>query len=126
MVDVNLNYRNATADKAAQYSVGASTSLFNDRTVIEGYFGYVDDQNQNNLSSQFIGDFSVEQKLNELGTWRLKVFNVTNQDELRNATRNSPYAQGVAIIYKQDFNNRKDLIASFQRSKKKKKNKTKD
>ncbi|MBR0055567.1 MAG: translocation/assembly module TamB domain-containing protein [Bacteroidales bacterium] len=126
VVDVNLNYQNATADKAAQYSVGASTSLFNDRTVIEGYFGYVDDQNQNNLSSQFIGDFSVEQKLNELGTWRLKVFNVTNQDELRNATRNSPYAQGVAIIYKQDFNNRKDLIASFQRSKKKKKDKIKN
>ena len=115
-VDVSLTYQNASADKAAEYSVGASTSLFNDRTTIEGYFGYKDDKTQNNLSSQFIGDFSIEQKLNELGTWRLKVFNVTNQDELRNATRNSPYAQGIAIIYKQDFNSRRDIIASFKRS----------
>lgn len=119
-VDVNFNYQNATADKAAEYTVGASTSLFNDRTVIQTYFGYKDD-NSSTASDQFIGDFSVEQKLNELGTWRLKVFNVTNQDELRNATRNSPYAQGVAVIYKQDFNNRKDLIASFKRSSKKEK-----
>lgn len=123
-VDVNFNYQNATADKAAEYTVGASTSLFNDRTVIETYFGYKDDANASSLSNQFVGDFSVEQKLNELGTWRLKVFNVTNQDELRNATRNNPYAQGIAIIYKQDFNNRKDLAESFKRSKKKdKKNK---
>ncbi len=128
-VDVNLNYQNASADKAAEYAVGASTSLFNDRTVIEGYFGYKDDKSQTDLSSQFIGDFSIEQKLNELGTWRLKVFNVTNQDELRNANRNSPYAQGVAIIYKQDFNNRKDIIESFKstpRGKRKKKEKNKE
>lgn len=128
-VDVNLNYQNASADNAAEYAVGASTSLFNDRTVIEGYFGYKDDKSQTDLSSQFIGDFSIEQKLNELGTWRLKVFNVTNQDELRNANRNSPYAQGVAIIYKQDFNNRKDIIESFKstpRGKRKKKEKNKE
>lgn len=115
-VDVNLNYNAATEDKSAEYSVLASTSLFNDRTIIQGYFGYVDDKNQSDLSSQFIGDFSVEQKLNDQGTWRLKVFNVTNQDELRNASRNSPYAQGVAVIYKQDFNNRKDLADSFKRT----------
>ena len=121
-VDVNINYQNATADNAAEYTVGASTSLFNDRTVIETYVGYKDDK-ASGFSNQFIGDFSVEQKLNDLGTWRLKVFNVTNQDELRNATRNSPYAQGIALIYKQDFNNRKDLIASFTRDKSKKENK---
>ena len=123
-VDVNFNYQNATADNAAEYAVGASTSLFNDRTVIETYVGYKDDKSSA-FSNQFIGDFSVEQKLNDLGTWRLKVFNVTNQDELRNATRNNPYAQGIAVIYKQDFNNRKDLIASFTRSKEGKENKSK-
>jgi hypothetical protein len=122
-VDLNFNYQNAneSTNQAAEYSVSASTSLFNDRTIIEGYFGYVDDQSQNaNTQTQFIGDFSIEQKLNEAGTWRVKVFNVTNQDELRNATRNSPYAQGVALIYKQDFNNRKDLIDSFKRTSPKK------
>lgn len=127
-VDLNFNYQNAneSANQAAQYSVSASTSLFNDRTIIEGYFGYVDDQSQGtNTQTQFIGDFSIEQKINESGTWRVKVFNVTNQDELRNAMRTSPYAQGVALIYKQDFNNRKDLIDSFKRSSPKKSKKQK-
>lgn len=118
-VDLNFKYQNASQDQAAQYSVSASTSLFNDRTVIEGYFGYVDDKDMASTSTQFIGDFSIEQKLNEQGNWRVKVFNVTNQDELRNATHNNPYAQGVAVIYKQDFNNRQDLADSFKRNKEK-------
>lgn len=122
-VDLNFKYQNANESQAAQYSVSASTSLFNDRTVIEGYFGYVDDKEMTNTNIQFIGDFSIEQKLNEQGTWRVKVFNVTNQDELRNATHNNPYAQGVAVIYKQDFNNRQDLADSFKKNKEKKKNK---
>ena len=122
-VDVDFKYQNASESQAAQYSVSASTSLFNDRTVIEGYFGYVDDKETANTSTQFIGDFSIEQKLNEQGTWRVKVFNVTNQDELRNATHNNPYAQGVAVIYKQDFNNRQDLAESFKRNKEKKRQK---
>ena len=119
-VDLNFKYQNASQDQAAQYSVSASTSLFNDRTIIEGYFGYVDNKEMANTSTQFIGDFSIEQKLNEQGNWRVKVFNVTTQDELRNATHNNPYAQGVAVIYKQDFNNRQDLADSFKRSKEKK------
>lgn len=127
-VDVNLNYKNADADQAAEYTVGASTSLFNNRTIIETYVGYKDDKSAS-LSNQFIGDFSVEQLLNEIGTWRLKVFNVTTQDELRNASRTNPYAQGVAVIYKQDFDNRKDLRESFIRQKREKrarKNKDKE
>lgn len=125
-VDLNFKYQNASEVQAAQYSVSASTSLFNDRTVIEGYFGYVDDKNMSSTSPQFIGDFSIEQKLNEQGNWRVKVFNVTNQDELRNATHNNPYAQGVAVIYKQDFNNRQDLADSFKRNKEKKLEKKQD
>ena len=125
-VDVNFKYQNASEAQAAQYTVSASTSLFNDRTVIEGYFGYVDDKEMQNTSTQFIGDFSIEQKLNDQGNWRVKVFNVTNQDELRNATHNNPYAQGVAVIYKQDFNNRQDLADSFKRNKEKKRLKKKE
>ena len=125
-MDLNFKYQNANEAQAAQYSVSASTSLFNDRTVIEGYFGYVDDKEMTTTNTQFIGDFSIEQKLNEQGTWRVKVFNVTNQDELRNATHNNPYAQGVAVIYKQDFNNRQDLADSFKRNKDRNKSKKKN
>jgi len=123
-VDLDFQYQNANAGQTAQYSVSASTSLFNDRTVIEGYFGYAEGkQTTSNSNNQFIGDFSIEQKLNEQGTWRVKVFNVTNQDELRSSSHTNQYAQGVAVIYKQDFNNRQDLADSFKRVKKEKKKK---
>lgn len=122
-LDINLNYQNADLDHAAEYSVAASTSLFNNRTLIEGNVGYADDKYNSGNSSTFIGDFSIEQKLNEAGTWRVKVFNVTNQ--YNQLTSTNPYAQGVALIYKQDFNTGKDIAESFKVKKKDKKDKKK-
>ena len=121
-LNINLNYQNADLEHAAEYSVAASTSLFNNRTLIEGNVGYADDKYNSGNSSTFIGDFSIEQKLNEAGTWRVKVFNVTNQ--YNQLTSTNPYAQGVALIYKQDFNTGKDIAESFK-VKKKDKNKKK-
>lgn len=122
--NINLNYRNADVDHAAEYSVATSTSLFNNRTVIESNLGYADDKYNSGNSTTFIGDFSIEQKLNESGTWRVKVFNVTNQ--YNQLTSTTPYAQGVALIYKQDFNSGKDIADSFKPKKKNKKKNTKD
>ena len=115
-LNINLNYQNADLEHAAEYSVAASTSLFNNRTLIEGNVGYADDKYNSGNSSTFIGDFSIEQKLNEAGTWRVKVFNVTNQ--YNQLTSTNPYAHGVALIYKQDFNTGKDIAESFKVKKK--------
>lgn len=122
--DINLNYRNADLEHAAEYSVATSTSLFNNRTIIESNLGYADDKYNSGNSTTFIGDFSIEQKLNEAGTWRVKVFNVTNQ--YNQLTSTTPYAQGVALIYKQDFNTGKDIADSFKPKKKAKKKSKKD
>ncbi|MBO4231801.1 MAG: translocation/assembly module TamB domain-containing protein, partial [Bacteroidales bacterium] len=119
-VNVGINYRNADDTHAEEYSVSASTSLYNDRIVIEGSFGYANDKNKvYNNGNNFIGDYSIEYALNEQKNWRVKVFNVTNQ--YSSLTQTSPYAQGVALIYKQEFNNGQDWKDSWKRSKKKKK-----
>ena len=117
-VNVGINYRNADDTHAAEYSVSASTSLYNDRIVIEGSFGYANNKNEvYNNGNNFIGDYSIEYALNEQKNWRVKVFNVTNQ--FSSLTQTSPYAQGVALIYKQEFNNGQDWKDSWKRSKKK-------
>ena len=117
-VDLGLNYRNADETHGAEYSVSAATSLYNDRIVIEGSFGYSENKEQVENNNNFIGDYSIEYALNEEKNWRVKVFNVTNQYSF--LTQSSPYAQGVALIYKQEFNDAKDLRDSWKRSKKKK------
>ncbi|MCQ2285955.1 MAG: translocation/assembly module TamB [Bacteroidales bacterium] len=122
-VNLGINYRNADETHSAEYSVSASTSLYNDRIIIEGSFGYANDKNKvNNNGTNFIGDYSMEYALNEQKNWRVKVFNVTNQ--YSSLTQTSPYAQGVALIYKQEFNNAKDLKESMKRKKKTDANKT--
>lgn len=123
-VDFGLKYRNADESHAEEYSVSASTSLFNDRVVIEGSFGYTNDKtNKIENSANFIGDYSVEYALDESKNWRVKVFNVTNQ--YSSLTQSSPYAQGVAIIFKKEFNNKKDFVESWKSTKTKKQKKEK-
>ena len=123
-VNVGINYRNADDSHAAEYSVSASTSLYNDRIVIEGSFGYANDKNKiYNNGNNFIGDYSIEYALNEQKNWRVKVFNVTTQ--YSSLTQTSPYSQGVALIYKQEFNNAQDWKDSWKRSKKSEKKKDK-
>lgn len=117
-VDIGLNYRNADETHGAEYSVSAATSLYNDRIVIEGSFGYSENKDNVANDNNFIGDYSIEYALNEEKNWRVKVFNVTNQYSF--LTQSSPYAQGVALIYKQEFNDAKDLRDSWKRNKKRK------
>jgi len=118
-VDIGLKYRNADETHAEEYSVSASTSLFNDRIIIEGSFGYTNDKTNNfDNGTNFIGDYSIEYALNESKNWRVKVFNVTNQ--FSSLTQSSPYAQGVAVIFKKEFNNKKDFLESWKSPSKKK------
>lgn len=119
-VDIGLKYRNADDTHAEEYSISASTSLLNDRMIIEGSFGYANDKGKlNDNGNNFIGDYSMEYALNEDKNWRVKVFNVTNQ--YSSLTQTSPYAQGVAVIYKKEFNNKKDFVNKWKRKKKEKK-----
>lgn len=96
----------------------------NNRLVINGNIGYRNDiVNQNKL----IGDFDLEYKLIESGKLRFTAYNHTiDRAQLREAKT----TQGVGLIYREDFNNLKEMFDYYWSSLKgifeKKKNKTSD
>lgn len=86
-----------------------SGQMLNNRLLINGNFGYRD----NALSqTNFIGDFEVEYLLNRSGNFRLKAYNKTND---RYYTKTTLTTQGLGFVFKNDFDNWKDLIGKYFR-----------
>ncbi len=100
----------------AEYEGLLSGSLFSNRLLVNGQFGYRDNQN---ATSSFIGDFDVKYLLTPSGNVAIKVYNQTND---RYFTRSSLNTQGLGLILKKDFNSWLEL---FQWGKKKKAAKSK-
>lgn len=96
----------------AEYEGLLSGSLFSNRLLINGQFGYRDNPN---TTTSFIGDFDVKYLLTPNGNIAIKVYNQTND---RYFTKSSLNTQGIGIILKRDFNNWREL---FWRKKEKKK-----
>lgn len=89
----------------AEYEGLVSGSLFNNRLLINGQFGYRDNARQE--SPSFIGDFDIRYLLQPNGNLALKVYNQTND---RYFTRSSLNTQGIGIIVKRDFANLGELL----------------
>ena len=87
----------------------------NNRFIINGNFGYRDD---NFSKNKIIGDLDLEYILTENSKWRLKAYNHTVD---RYSLRSAPFIQGVGIMYKENFNKWSDLwkdyINLFQKKK---------
>lgn len=99
----------------AEYEGLLSGRLLNNRLLINGQFGYRD--NQNNASTSFIGDFDVRYLLFPNGDLAVNIYNKTND---RYFTKSSLNTQGVGLIIKKDFNGLKDLFATKRKKKKQK------
>ncbi|MDR2848457.1 MAG: translocation/assembly module TamB, partial [Bacteroidales bacterium] len=57
-------------------------------------------------SSNIVSDFTFEYKLNRSGKLKFKAFNRSNNQYFIQ----SPYTQGVGILYREDFSQMKDLF----------------
>lgn len=97
----------------AEYEGQLSGRLLNNRLLINGQFGYRD--NQKNASTNFIGDFDIRYLLFPNGNLSVNIYNKTND---RYFTKSSLNTQGVGITMKKDFRSINDLLGI-----KKKKNK---
>lgn len=118
--ELGFNMRNMGRENEQEYSINASIPVWNDRIILQTNLGYAEGSTEENYNN-FIGDFSIEFLLNEPGNWRLKAF-VSNDEYLVSdyiGQRNNG-AAGVALVYKQEFNNGKDILDSFRRKNKKK------
>lgn len=118
-VDVGLNYRpgdNITSDEIA---VALSTELLNERLVISSNFGVASGNEINQNDNALIGDVNVEYKLNEDGTFRVRVFTRTNEYDITNANQ-AQTTSGVGMYYKKEFNNWKEFITPKKKLKERK------
>jgi hypothetical protein len=115
--DVNVNYRPGTQMTNEEVEVALSTQLFNDRLSIDGNVGV--SGGQANKSSNIVGDVNVDYKITDDGRLRVKGFNRSNTVDMLNT--NSPYTQGLGILYRRDFDVLKELFLKKKKAEKKKK-----
>jgi hypothetical protein len=114
-VDIGVNYRPGDAlNSKDEFEVSLATELFSSRVSVEGNFGVANGSNQ---TSNIIGDFNVEFKINKDGNLRARAFNKTNSNNIIN-NLNSQYTQGIGVFYRREFNKRSEL---FEKKPKKKK-----
>ena len=81
-----------------------SGRLLNNRLLINGNFGYRDNQLAN---TNFIGDFDVQWLLTPSGDISLKGYNQTNDRYFAKTTLTT---QGIGILFKRDFEHWKELF----------------
>lgn len=105
-VNIAVNYRASDQYSKDEVKLIVSKSLFNDRLMLEGNFGYTGNNAQN--ASNLVGDFYAEYKMSKDGRLRLKGFNRSNADNILNYS--SPYTQGFGIFFRQQFNDFHDLM----------------
>jgi hypothetical protein len=106
---VNMDANSITGDRS--FEVGVSKEFLDDRLILTGSFGVENatqsaaEQSQNYL----IGDVNLEYLLNETGTFRVNIFNESNQNKVLQQNNQGLFKQGVGLHYQEDFNNYKDF-----------------
>lgn len=117
VVAISPSLRSSKGDFTdVEFDVALSSSLLNNRLLLNGNFGYRDKTLNTN---QFIGDFDLEYLLNRQGSIRVKAYNRFNDQNYY--IRTAETTQGVGVMFKTDFDDVKSLVRSiFSRKKKKK------
>lgn len=115
-LDIGLNYRQGDDMYSEEIQVNMSTELFNDRLIIDGNLGVGGQNVYQQNANQIVGDVKIEYKVTKDGRIRLKAFNEQNINEFTNM--NAPYTQGIALVYRKDFNKFRDLFRWINKKKK--------
>ena len=93
------NFRSDKGDFSdMEFDLALSSSLLNNRLLLNGNLGYRDKKLNNN---SFIGDFDIEYLLNSSGTIRLKAYNRYNDQNYY--FKSAQTTQGVGIMFKHNF-----------------------
>lgn len=115
---VGIVYKSGNQNTAAEYGLNANVQFLNDRMIFETNIGYYDNAKTatgRQGIQDFYGDFSLEYLITERGNWRIKVYNFNDQYALE-SFKKIP-GVGLALLYKQDFNSKKDFTDEFKTSK---------
>ena len=104
-----ITYNQATETSSAEYGLRADANLLKDRVTMSTRIGYYDDRTVSDASRNIYGNLTVEYNINKSGTWRLKAFtNIGDRDNTYFYESNyNNYTAGVALAYKQEFDNQR-------------------
>jgi hypothetical protein len=108
-IDIGVNYRPGDEVSPEELEVALSTQVFNDRVRINGN---VDMSGRQTNTSNIVGEFDIDIKLNRSGKFRLKAFTRAN-DNLRYQI--SPYTQGVGLFYREEYDTFEELMQKYWR-----------
>ena len=111
--DLGFNYRPGDKISNEQIELALSTQLFNDRVSVTGNFGVARGSANTGQTTNYIGDVRVEYNITQDGKIRLMVYNESN-DRRMTTTTQSPYTQGIGVIYQEEFDNWKQLVDGIQ------------
>ena len=99
-------------EASTEVEVLLSSTLLNNRLIINGNFGYSNNpfnrNMQDNGKAPLVGDFDIEYKLTKSGDIRLNGFNHYNYRNYYSLT--PEMTQGVGILFRRDFNHFFDLF----------------
>lgn len=118
-LNVNLENDNLSGQFAGEF--GVSKEFLDDRLILTGSLGVGGvredgTENQSGVGGQnnTLVDLEVEYLLNEKGTFRVSVFNESNNNTIIQDNNRGQYTQGVGISYKEDFHSLEDFkLAQF-------------
>ena len=106
--DIGVNYRPGDELTHDEVELALSTQILNDRVTLNGNVGV--GGNQATQSSNFVGDFEVDVKINKSGKLMVKGFNRSNTDIINDT---APYTQGLGLFYKEDFDSFSKLLQQY-------------
>ena len=104
-----VTYNQATETSSAEYGLKADANLLKDRVTMSTRIGYYDDRTVTDATHNIYGNLTVEYRINKSGTWRLKAYTyIGDRDNTYFYEDNyNNYTAGIALAYKQDFDNRR-------------------
>ncbi len=108
-MNVNLDSDDLTGDNT--YEFGVSKGFLDDRLILSGSFGVENQKTEENSQSSIIGDLNLEYLLNESGTFRVDIFNESNDKTIIQDQQQGHFTQGVGVHYQEDFNTVQDFKA---------------
>jgi hypothetical protein len=104
-LNVNLDADELTGDNTMEF--GVSKGFLDNRLIVTGSFGMESNTagSENQNQNQLIGDVSVKYLLNENGTFRINIFNESNDYSVIQDKNLGLFTQGAGLNYQEDYDN---------------------
>jgi len=100
-LDIDIKVHPGMGTEGQNFGIGLQTDLWSVQVDAE-----VGGMKAAETSTNIVGDFTFDIKLNKSGKLRFKAFNRSNEQYFIQA----PYTQGIGLLYREDFNRFGDLF----------------